>query len=239
MRPWLHKAMFTPPWWAVFINPHFLPRRALHEAMRTSAPMLKGRVLDIGCGTQPYRALLNQAHEVVGLEIESADAAPDKRADVYYDGTTFPFPAESFSSALCNQVLEHVFDPSRFLAEANRVLEPGGTLVLSVPFVWPEHEAPADSQRYTSYGLIHQFRIAGFDVIQHSKLVCGGATVCALLADRLNRRFTRLPLAFRLMLRAMLIAPVSVLGCISNSNEDELFLDNFVIARKTTRVVPK
>ena len=48
------------------------------------------------------------------------------------------------------------------LNEAYRILKPGRTIILQVPFMWSVHEAPHDYFRYTCYGLQHVFRKAGF-----------------------------------------------------------------------------
>lgn len=236
MKARLANAMFNPPWWAIILNPHFLPRRALFRAMRESGPLLSGRVLDVGCGTQPYRELLTHANAVVGLELDTPEnRAGKKNVDVFYDGKTLPFPDQSFQGVLCNQVLEHVAEPEQFLDELSRVLAPGGTLVLSVPFVWPEHERPWDNQRFTSYGLIHRLDAANFEIVRHTKLVAGGAALCALVADRINALVSSLPLVFRLACRALVIAPWTLLGCLlllAEHPENGLFLDNFVVSRR-------
>ena len=44
-------------------------------------------------------------------------------ADFTYDGKNFPFEDETFDSAVCSEVLEHVFEPNQFLKEVNRVLK--------------------------------------------------------------------------------------------------------------------
>ena len=61
-------------------------------------------------------------------------------ADYFYDGQSFPFKGGSFDVVLTNQVLEHVFNPDVFLSEIHRVLTPDGVLLLTVPFLWDEHE---------------------------------------------------------------------------------------------------
>jgi SAM-dependent methyltransferase len=227
--------MFEAPWWAIFLNPHFLPRRALWDAMRNVSEHLRGRMLDVGCGVQPYRRLLTGAERITGLELDTEKNRREKTADTYYDGTTFPFEAASFDSVLCNQVLEHVFDADLFVGEIGRVLAPGGTLVLTVPFIWPEHEQPCDCQRYTSYGLKHLLRQAGLDVLEQRKLVTGGAALFALAADSLNVMAGPYPFPVRLVIRLLCCFPLSLLGALfgkMTKRDHELYLDNFVVARK-------
>jgi ubiquinone/menaquinone biosynthesis C-methylase UbiE len=52
---------------------------------------------------------------------------------VNLDEETLPFPAETFSLVSMLMVLEHVFDVFHAVEEANRVLRPGGHLIVAVP----------------------------------------------------------------------------------------------------------
>jgi SAM-dependent methyltransferase len=234
MKRKLETIFFDPAWWAIFINPHFLSRRALAARMREDGAALRGTVLDVGCGSQPYLSFLTTATRVTGLELDSELNRTSKNADVFYDGRTFPFPDASFGGVLCNQVLEHVADPLAFLAEIARVLEPGGTLVLSVPFVWPEHEQPWDNQRFTSFGLASAIQSSGLRIVRYDKLVPGAAALCALAADAINARISGLPKLVRIFSRLLLVAPWSVLGALwpNGKREPSIFLDNFVVAEK-------
>ncbi len=46
----------------------------------------------------------------------------------------FPYPDESFSTVLCCELLEHLFnDPMHLMGEVNRILKPGGHLLLTTP----------------------------------------------------------------------------------------------------------
>lgn len=47
----------------------------------------------------------------------------------------FPFPAGHFDAFVAMMVMEHVFDPFHFCAEAARILRKGGLLFLNVPLV--------------------------------------------------------------------------------------------------------
>lgn len=236
MSDWVNKAMFAAPWWALPLNPAFLPRRALWRAMEASAEIATGRLLDVGCGTKPYRSLFTQVSEYLGLELDTLKNRGAKQADLYYDGNTFPIADESIDIVLCNQVLEHVFSPEQFLAEIFRVLRPGGMLILTVPFLWPEHEQPYDCLRYTSFGLKDRLEGARFSLERQSKLIRGSAALFALMADRMNTLLRPTPLPIRVLGRALLIAPASLVGWLLdaiNSNATELYLDNFVICRKS------
>lgn len=236
MSRWVTKAMFTAPWWALFLNPAFLPRRALWRAMAEVAPLVQGRVLDVGCGTKPYRSLFTQVDDYLGLELDTPENRRTKLADLFYDGGRFPVADSSFDAVLCNQVLEHIFQPEQFLAEIRRVLCPGGVLILTVPFLWPEHEQPYDCLRYTSFGLRDWLDRAGLAVVYQRKLTSGGGALCALAADRLNAALRPTPQLIRLLVRAVCIAPLSLLGWLLvalTPTEDEFYLDNFVVCRKS------
>ena len=146
LRQRYQREHFYPGWLGLFINPFYFARAALVNAVRKYAPQLQGNLLDIGCGTRPYEELFI-VDEYIGLDIDNESAHMRGGADYYYDGSKFPFPDASFDSALCNQVLEHVFNPDEFLSEIHRVLRQDSRLLLTVPFVWDEHEQISCSAR--------------------------------------------------------------------------------------------
>jgi SAM-dependent methyltransferase len=144
-----------------------LARAGWHACERWARETSGGRVLDTGCGAQPYRPWI----EAVGLRYEGVDwpqsiHAPEAAGIVRHDlnARPWPFESETYDGLLCTEVLEHIPDPGAFLREAARVLKPGGLLVLTTPFVWPEHEAPHDYFRYTQFGLTRLAAQAGFTV---------------------------------------------------------------------------
>lgn len=131
-------------------QPFYLHLRPLWLALSEALSTCQGKVLDVGCGLQPYRPMLGAGTtEYVGLDRESPMATPT----VVGDAMDIPFPDGHFDVVLSTQVLEHVPEPERALREAVRVLRPGGRLILSVPGVWPTHEAPHDYWRFTRHGL--------------------------------------------------------------------------------------
>lgn len=165
-------------------HPYALARSALRHSITLLASELpSGPMLDVGCGTMPYRDLFRLASIYEGLEIDQLRQTGNHRVTYFYDGVTFPIADNHFASILCSEVLEHSFNPERLLSECHRVLRPGGALLLTVPFLWPEHEQPWDSQRFTRFGLQQRLESAGFSIHTMIKLNVGLPALLQLLID--------------------------------------------------------
>jgi SAM-dependent methyltransferase len=105
-----YQQQFAPGIMGIWLNPFYLARKELRREMTRFAPLMHGRLLDVGCGSKPYRELFSFASDYVGLEFDSLINRVAKRADYFYDGNTFPFEDASYDGVICNQVLEHVFN---------------------------------------------------------------------------------------------------------------------------------
>ena len=141
----------------------------------------RGRLLDIGCGNQPYRGMAApHISEYVGLD--HADTPHDlSKADLVGSAYEIPVPDNSFDTVLCTDVLEHLEEPAAALAEAYRVLKPGGAAIYTVPLFWHLHEEPRDFYRYTRYGLDYLFTKSGFAIVEITAL----SGFCATFAQEL------------------------------------------------------
>lgn len=166
--------------------------RIMDQDMRRCARLyLRGRLLDIGCGTKPYAAILREhVTEHVGVDRESpfdATARPELVGTAY----SIPTPDASFDSAISTAALEHLDEPELALRETQRVLKPGGIAVYTVPFIWHVHAEPWDYFRYTSHGLRHLFEKTGFEVVELYPLAGFWTTFITLFCywlDRINVR---------------------------------------------------
>lgn len=125
-----------------------------------------GRLLDVGCGAQPFRRFFGTS-EYLGLDIADSDSKFSYRSPdtVYYDGGVFPFGDKEFSRVLCTETLEHVPEPRVFLSEIFRVMDDKAVLLLTVPFAARWHFVPFDYWRFTPSGLSRLFCEAGFSSI--------------------------------------------------------------------------
>ena len=98
----LFPSAFSPGVGSVFSNPFYFARRALYRNIGELGGRLSGRVLDVGCGTRPYRHLVN-CTEYQGMEFDTPENRKSKKADLFYDGVRFPLPDASFDSVLCTR----------------------------------------------------------------------------------------------------------------------------------------
>ncbi len=144
---------------------HFSPSCYAHSVVTLSALLMHvhGKCLDIGCGDMPFKALIErQISQYDSIDVER------RIAEVKYVGDIQNMDMinnDSYDSALCLEVLEHVPNPVKAISEMHRILKKGAKLICSVPHLSRLHEEPHDYYRYTKYGLRYLFENAGFRVI--------------------------------------------------------------------------
>lgn len=228
------KERFEPGWLGLLVNPYYFSRGGILREMREFFPRLTGEVLDVGCGTKPYRDYIPAAR-YVGMDIDTPELRAMGTVDIFYAGGKFPVADGSFEAVLCSEVLEHIFNPGEFLAEIHRVLRPGGLLLLTTPFAWDEHLQPYDYGRYSSFGLRHVLESAGFDVVAQRKSCADGRSLVQLTSAYIFKVTRSRNRGLNLLAQLLLIAPVNVLGgllaWLLPSNPD-FYLTNVVLAQK-------
>jgi SAM-dependent methyltransferase len=129
----------TPEEVTRYYPPEYFARRGSftrrYERLARHVPLPPGRLLDVGTARGDFLALMrDQGWDVVGIESSSTAGNPH--------GLTihnFRFPEESmldsdaFDVITAWAVFEHLHDPARAFAECERMLRPGGRLLVQVP----------------------------------------------------------------------------------------------------------
>lgn len=229
------RSLFDDSFIGFLVNPSFIVRSSIYRILRSKAGLLKGlNVLDVGCGSKPYKELFKDAKSYVGIDTNnSGHDHTDESIDLFYDGRKMPIESGTYDAAVSFQVIEHVENVDVFLTEISRVVKDNGVVLMSIPFVWPEHEQPYDFRRLTSFGVEETFKKHGFKVTEVIKTTNYPQTIIqmanAYLALTLKTKFT----TFNLILILMFNPILNLLGLISSfSRNFDLFCDIVIIAEK-------
>lgn len=235
-------ARATPRLW----QPAFLVKRGLERnlsdvAQRHFSTEATPRVLDVGCGSMPYRALFEgRCHDYVGC-----DPFPQSSAVTRCTTEQLRFDEASFDAVVTFQVLEHTRHPWLMMAECARVLKPGGVLVLSASFLLPHRDAPCDYFRFTQEGLMELANDADLAVEEFHAHCTSLSTLVLLLNCQLQRMTS--PLQRLALTRPLgrlasfgMFVPLNLLGLVCETRPfrtpaDEMnegFANHLIVCRK-------
>jgi SAM-dependent methyltransferase len=147
----------------------------------------RGRLVDVGCGRKPWEPLFAphvEAH--IGVDHVPKLVGGVDRVDVIATAYDVPLPDGHADTVLLAEVLEHLEDPPRGLAECARLLGAGGHLIVTTPFFWPIHDE-RDFYRYAPGGLRFLLEEAGLEVVEIVPLSGVWGTVSLQVSYALGR----------------------------------------------------
>jgi SAM-dependent methyltransferase len=182
-----------------FIVP--LLREKIGAALREFGALQRSgqAALDVGCGEQPLRALL----EGMGWVYVSVDVNQNRHGTVDFVAAIdnlLPEPLLSrgpFALIVCTEVLEHVADWDEAFRNLVRLLAPGGRLLLTSPHFYPLHETPFDYWRPTPYAVQYFAARFGLAIVHEEQAgdgfdVVGTALACSRPVPRTAGLVSRL-----------------------------------------------
>jgi SAM-dependent methyltransferase len=215
-------------WWHV-ARRHLI-RTLLSKTLRSNSAR---EVLDVGCGAGGNLELLGEFGRARGVEpagpgldgCRARGLGPDRVLEGSADA--IPVADESVDLVSFLDVLEHVEDDGAALAEAHRVLRPGGTLLVTVPayrFLWSVHdEALGHRRRYMASEVHRLLNAADFWVVRRTYAITlplpaiAGFRIAQGLLPSLYRRgasYVKLPRVLNALMVSALKLETAVLGAI-------------------------
>jgi len=128
---------------------------------------LNGLTLDLGSFTNPLPSYYEHFKSIERERVITVDFVRDKEPHVLANVEVgLPFKDNSVKQVLMFSLLEHVYKYQNVCLEAYRVLEPGGTCYISVPFLLQIHNVPFDYFRYSGEALYNILHDVGFSEIK-------------------------------------------------------------------------
>ena len=185
------------------------------------------RILDAGAGELRFKPHCSHL-QYVAQDFAQYDGGGDgaglqtgkwdnTRLDIVSDITRIPVDDASFDAILCSEVFEHIPDAIAAVREFQRILKPGGTLLITAPFNSLTHFSPYHFCGYNRYWYMHHLPLMGLEIgeiepngswfafvaqeLRRSRFV-GGMYASGLLG--LITRVAAIPLLFMLTLQVRL-----------------------------------
>lgn len=141
--------------------------------LQQHVPACDGPILEVGSkeygNTATFRSFYRDA-KYTGVDLSSGNGV-----DVVHDLSSGPGPFElgSFQLIICCSVMEHSPRPWKLAEVMTSLLAPGGTIYVSVPWVWRYHPYPDDYFRFSHKGVISMFPDLAFRELVYSTTVPG------------------------------------------------------------------
>ncbi|MFQ5681780.1 MAG: class I SAM-dependent methyltransferase [Candidatus Binatia bacterium] len=159
-------------WWNVSKREMVLS--LVRESALKQDQALLGVGVDIGCGAGYTAKVFESSWRMVGIDLSKESLRFCRLRGLKrlcrIDMTRFslPFKADSFDLVLALDVIEHMDEDTRALAECRRILKAGGVLIVTVPAfmaLWsPWDEALGHRRRYNISGLAGMVQQAGLTI---------------------------------------------------------------------------
>lgn len=206
-----------------------------------------GTVLDVGCANRWIEPYLNADTRYIGIDYwETGEKLYKARPDIFADAACLPIAAQSCDTVILLEVLEHLKRPQDALCEISRVLRPGGSLLLSMPFLYPIHDAPHDYQRLTRHGLERDLMDTGLEVVaiekKNNSLEAAGVLACLALGgtvlESLRKRKATLALSPILLTLIPIVNVSSWIASCVFPNWPALTTGYRLLARKPSALLP-
>jgi SAM-dependent methyltransferase len=163
---------------------HYVPEFAVEEFI---VPLLRSRIesilaslpspvdgaraLDLGCGGQPFRRILeDRGYRYVSVDAQDPRGVVDFIAEIDRDLPPALLAKGPFDFILCTELLEHVADWNKAFQNIGLLLKQGGGALVTCPHFYVMHEVPFDFWRPTVYALRYYAERVGLTCVSLEKV---------------------------------------------------------------------
>lgn len=221
-------------WNPIFLNV-YKTRNSVKNLIINSKIQNADKWIDVGCGLRPYENYFPK-YSYIGVDVEVSGAKKSmKIPDYYYDGLNLPFDTGSVDGVISTQVLEHVPNPRLLITEMSRIIKPNGSIILSIPFTWQEHETPFDFSRFSSFGITELLNNAGFEIEEIIKDTSSIETIAILLNVYIINNLTPKISGIGFVFNLIFCFPIQLIALFLNfilPDKGSLYLNLIVKAKK-------
>jgi SAM-dependent methyltransferase len=224
-----------------YFSPTKISRQNIVVAMRYAAQKYaRGNMIDVGCGSKPYQPIFHPyVDSYFGIDYPptaTVNYGEKTKADLFVDCTDTKLDANSYDTMLSTQVIEHIYDTKKYIAECYRILKKDGIGIFTIPFLWQCHAEPFDYFRFTKYAIERQFREQGFEILELRPLEGAYAAIAqtkivSLYSMNSNLLFIKLINKFKLLIYAPILNYMALLMD-KHFYNDKLCLNYLLIVKK-------
>ena len=216
---------------------NWLANHKMIRALERVAPHAGGTLLDAGCGSMPFASVFRgRVERYVGADLPGSHDFWGASPHVFATAEAMPFRDGSIDTYLAVSLFNYLAEPDRVLAEARRLVRPGGVALIEFPQTLPLDDEDPDYFRYTRHGAELLLRRHGFEPIEFVPVGSLPARVGLSIIGAL-RRVNRGPTRVLTELPVRLLYVLVQLSCElldrAFFNPDEV-LANVVAARRTS-----
>jgi SAM-dependent methyltransferase len=223
------------------LHPQWLANKWHLQKFKSLTSLTGKRVLDVGSGNSAIAKFIHASNYLVRSDYPVVSIRYKNSPEVYLDARELPFKSGSFDCVFLFEVLEHIDEFELVIKEAERVLAVDGEIYLSMPFLYPEHDAPYDFQRLSRYGLKSYLDKYSFDIIDDVKM--GSATETIFMLANLYLLLLLVELEKRIGFFSVLFIPLVATLCFTSNimafllniilpDFSQIYIGCFIKARK-------
>ena len=102
------------------------------------ADLFKGTVVDAGCGKHPWHGVRLDKCKCIGVDLSLSELSKNRRLDFKLCANVESLPLRNriANLTICQDLVEHLPDPGKFVGEVSRILVPGGKFMVNTPSLY-------------------------------------------------------------------------------------------------------